>query len=167
MRAEQRNLIFYISYGCEGSKIRSFIQNNYHQWNVKNWIELATEKFVSMNVGKIFKVKYTPKNDLGGLHTVEAIIMALEGDKSNGKYAITQDKETKNVLAKVVIQIQLPSVMEYYGIFGGGGNEFFFGGDFEAEKVEDSDWYDVKRFALTHLFFMDRLGRKYEMFKTI
>ena len=166
MGMERRNIIFSTSYGCPGSKMRSFIKKNYHQWNVKNWIELATREFVSMNAGKILKIQYTPKHDLGDLLTIEGQLMGLDEDEKNGKQAINMAKEDGEVLAKIVINIPY-DYSKSYGIFGGGGNEFFFGGDFEAEKVEESDWYDVKRFAVTHLFFMDKLGRKHELLKGI
>lgn len=149
---------FGVKFGYPGSKIREFIKTNYHQWNVKNWIEFATEQFCYQFAGVDFDFSYTPKHDLGILKQITAGFNGV-GSKDE---LIVQPKNNGDLFARVSITLPI-DYAEFSNIFSGEGNGFFFSGDFEAEKVDESNWYDVKRISITSLNFIDKLGRRQQV----
>jgi len=157
---EKSPYLMTVKFGYPGSKIREFLNADYNQWNVKNWIEYATREFCNAYIGHAFDFSYTPSNNIGSLKPVIAIFGGINND--NTDQFIIRSKNIDELYARVTLEMPLDNAT-VYKIFDGEGNSFFFGGDFEAEKVDDSNWYDVKRISITSLNFMDKLGRRQQV----
>lgn len=148
---EYMDVVFIAYIGAPGSAMRRFIRENHKQWNVRNWVDHACTEFSNLWIQTGFQMVYTPKHDIGARETMRGMFQRIAESKI--------DKDTNELMLRVNLQLFRTKPEDVYGTFGCGGNFFFFGGEFEAEKVDDSDWYDVRRFELKTLNFMDKLGR--------
>jgi hypothetical protein len=156
-----------IDFGCSGSKIQKFIRENYERWNVANWVEHATRRFSHAYSGCKFQFCYTPTGDLGNIHVQDAIFHCVVDAKE--QHYIAKYTNTCDYYAVMSVSFYgLRDWQDTQRIFGGtGGNSFFFGGEFEAEQVDDSKWHDIKKFEITGLNFMDRLGKKTQVLPSV
>lgn len=157
---------FGVYFGCPGSQMQDFINKHHKQWNVKNCFEAAVANFCDGFRNHSFNFNYTPPKNLRGIRPMRAVFNT--GHNEEGFVQVPHDKSPgADVYAKVSFNLSIEH-QEFYSIFGGsGGNIFFFGGSFEAEKVEASEWYDVKSVSIDSLNFMDKLGRKTQLFPAV